>query len=130
MTTEPITATELLAEADSTLTDDDKRALSLAYGHNVAVLSLPDLQTRTEWSVSTLPGASYRGQRYQQHCQIVWQAENELASITANERGEISVYVVPHLDVKTALDLAAALTAVVARIAGGDLVARPLVREQ
>lgn len=122
MTTEPITAAELLAEADTALNDDDKRALSLAYGHNVAVLSLPDLQTRT---VSRPVGSGL------EDClRIVWQAENELASITANERGEISIHVVPHLDVKTALDLAAALTAVVARIAGGDLVARPLVREE
>lgn len=121
-TTEPIAAAELLAEADTALTDDDKRALSLAYGHNVAVLSLPDLQTRT------VPRPV--GSGVEDCLRIVWQADNELASITANERGEISVYVVPHLDVKTALDLAAALTAVVARIAGGDLVARPLVREQ
>lgn len=121
-TTEPITAAELLAEADSTLTDDDKRALSLAYGHNVAVLSLPDLQTRT----ISRPTADH----LEDCLRIVWQADNELASITANERGEISIYVVPHLDAKTALDLAAALTAVVARIAGGDLAARPLVREE
>lgn len=51
----------------------------------------------------------------------MWQSESELASITANENGEITVHVVPYLDTKTALDLAGALAAVVARIAGGDL---------
>ncbi|MHD0295025.1 hypothetical protein RCF19_04035 [Rhodococcus qingshengii] len=114
---EPISAPTLLADADHALDEDDKRALSLALGYNVAVLSLPPLQTITEWSMNTLPGAPPKSTR----CRIVWQADNELASITANERGEISIHVVPYLDTKTALDLAGALAAVVARIAGGDL---------
>ena len=117
---EPIAAPTLLADADRALDEDDKRALSLALGYNVAVLSLPPLQIHSGHStihahgygeVRTLPAGP----------RIVWQAENELASITANERGEISIHVVPYLDTKTALELAGALAAVVARIAGGDL---------
>lgn len=114
---EPISAPTLLADADRALDEDDKRALSLALGYNVAVLSLPPLRTITSWTRSSDPSVlpPVRTPR------IVWQAENELASITANDAGEISIHVVPYIDTKTALDLAGALAAVVARIAGGDL---------
>ena len=114
---EPIAAPTLLADADRALDEDDKRALSLALGYNVAVLSLPPLRTLTSRTYSSDPSVrpSVRTPR------IVWQAEHELASIIANDAGEISIYVVPYLDAKTALDLAGAIAAVVARIAGGDL---------
>lgn len=62
---EPIAAPTLLADADRALDEDDKRALSLALGYNVAVLSLPPLQINSGHStihahgygeVRTLPG--------------------------------------------------------------------------
>lgn len=117
---EPIAAPTLLADADRALDEDDKRALSLALGYNVAVLSLPPLQIHS--GRSTIHAHGYGEVRtLSAGPRIVWQSESELASITANERGEITVHVVPYLDTKTALDLAGALAAVVARIAGGDL---------
>lgn len=117
---EPIAAPTLLADADRALDEDDKRALSLALGYNVAVLSLPPLQINS--GHSTIHAHGYGEVRKLPHDpRIVWQSESELASITANENGEISIHVVPYLDTKTALDLAGALAAVVARIAGGDL---------
>lgn len=106
---EPITAATLLAEADAALTDDDRRALSLALGHQVAVLRMPELRRPPVFPASD---ATPR---------IAWQSDNELASVTVNAHGEISIYVVPHIDTKTAIDLAAAIAAVVAHTAGGTL---------
>lgn len=117
---EAIAAPTLLADADRALDEDDKRALSLALGYNVAVLSLPPLQIHNDHAAIHTHGYG-EVRKLPQGPRIVWQAESELASITANERGEISIHVVPYLDTKTALDLAGALAAVVARIAGGDL---------
>lgn len=116
---EPIAAPTLLADADRALDEDDKRALSLALGYNIAVLSLPSLQIHNEHAAIHTHGHG-EVRKLPQPADCVAGGERT-RSITANERGEISIHVVPYIDTKTALDLAGALAAVVARIAGGDL---------
>lgn len=87
-----------------TLSDDERRALSLAYGHGVAVLRIPD--------VVGAPVGS-RGPR------IAWQSEDETASVTVDDSSAISVHTIDPLTVKTALDLASGLVAIAARVAAG-----------
>ncbi|WP_064075884.1 hypothetical protein [Prescottella equi] len=83
------------------LNDDDLRALSLAEGHGVAVLRIPQVAER--------PGVVVPA--------ICWQAPDETSSVVLHDDGTVTVHTLDRLDAKAILDLAGGLVAVAARLA-------------